>query len=82
MGNGSCGNLSGAVGEALAQTLKAAFLRQPDPEALEHISEALVYLLDLATLARPVVKELADFLHGRFISLAPKLLSGDDSAPK
>jgi hypothetical protein len=77
MAIGSYGGLvAGAVGETLTQTLKAAFLRQPDPDALEHISESFVYLLDLCSPARPVIKDLAEFLRGRFMALTPQILAG------
>lgn len=65
--------MAGFAGEAAAQALRTAFLRQPDPEALEYIAEALAYLLDLSGSARPVVAELAGCLKGKFLEVAPAL---------
>jgi len=73
-GGGSCdGLVAGAAGEAVAESLKAAFLRQPDPQALEHIAESLAYLLELAGGTRAVVRDLADTLRHRLLSLAPQV---------
>eukprot|EP00930_Biecheleria_cincta_P006891 TRINITY_DN10798_c0_g1_i4.p1 TRINITY_DN10798_c0_g1~~TRINITY_DN10798_c0_g1_i4.p1 ORF type:complete len:1140 (+),score=247.03 TRINITY_DN10798_c0_g1_i4:102-3521(+) len=72
----SCdGLLAGTPGEAAAEALKAAFMRQPDPEALEHIALALSHLLDLCAGARPRVRDLASSLAGRFKQLAEHITS-------
>jgi len=61
--------VSGHVGEAAAEALKVAFLRQPDPEALEYIAEALAYLLELAESVRPAIRELAAALRAKLLDL-------------
>jgi len=81
-GGGACAELlSGQAVEATTETLKAAFLRQPDPEALEHIAECLAYLLDLGDGARPVVRDLTSILHKRFLKLVPGLTSARGGGP-
>eukprot|EP00928_Gymnodinium_smaydae_P038303 TRINITY_DN26449_c0_g1_i1.p1 TRINITY_DN26449_c0_g1~~TRINITY_DN26449_c0_g1_i1.p1 ORF type:complete len:1124 (+),score=234.01 TRINITY_DN26449_c0_g1_i1:153-3524(+) len=72
---GTRGLVSEPVGVATAEALKAAFLRQPDPEALEHLAESLAYLLDMSAGVRPILRDLASSLRGRFLELAPKLSS-------
>mmetsp|Transcript_54513 Transcript_54513/g.100369 ORF Transcript_54513/g.100369 Transcript_54513/m.100369 type:complete len:1126 (-) Transcript_54513:53-3430(-) len=66
-------SLDGPAGEEAAKSLKNAFLRQPDSEALEHIASGLSHLLNLSKAARPVVRELARSLHSRFVELAQHL---------
>jgi len=83
IGGNNCGGLvTAALGDSIVQTLKAAFLRQPDPESLEYIAEAFAYLLDLTNGARIVVKEIADSLRSRFLTLAAALVSGSDDEPQ
>ncbi|CAJ1341028.1 unnamed protein product, partial [Effrenium voratum] len=70
----------GVVGEAAeesAEALRKAFLRQADPEALEHLALALAQLLELSPKARPVVHELAKGLRQRFLQLAPLVGQGE-----
>ncbi|CAE8600865.1 unnamed protein product, partial [Polarella glacialis] len=74
-GGGCDGIVAGAPGEAAAEALKAAFLRQPDLEVQEHIALALSHLLDLCTGARPLVRDVAAALGARFLQLAPLLSS-------
>eukprot|EP00927_Polykrikos_kofoidii_P060377 TRINITY_DN55373_c0_g1_i1.p1 TRINITY_DN55373_c0_g1~~TRINITY_DN55373_c0_g1_i1.p1 ORF type:complete len:1194 (+),score=196.59 TRINITY_DN55373_c0_g1_i1:101-3583(+) len=71
--NACSGLISAPTADALIDSLKAAFLRQPDPEALEHIAEAMAYLLELASGVKRSVKDLAEGLRSRFLELAPRL---------
>mmetsp|Transcript_75616 Transcript_75616/g.244840 ORF Transcript_75616/g.244840 Transcript_75616/m.244840 type:complete len:1182 (-) Transcript_75616:76-3621(-) len=70
------GLLAGPQGEAAAEALKTAFMRQPDPDTLEYIAEAFAYLLDLSERARPVILDLTGFLHEKMMKLVP-MLSGE-----
>lgn len=77
-GSSRCDALfAGPHGESLAECLKVAFLRQPDPETLEHVAEAFAHLLDLADSARPVVVDLATALHTRMMELAPSISAAE-----
>lgn len=73
-GRGICeGLISARQGEAVAEALKAAFVRQPDPDTLEHCADAMAHLLDLADTARGAVLGLADGLHTELMGLVPRL---------
>eukprot|EP00439_Symbiodinium_sp_Y106_P017867 s3240_g2.t1 len=70
----------GAAGEAAAEAMKAAYLRQTDPEATEHIALALSYLIPLCPGARPIVRSMAATLRTRFMQTAALLLDDTGSA--
>lgn len=78
------GLLAGAHGEAAAEALKAAFMRQPDPDTLEFVAEAFAFLMDLSDRARPVTLDIASFLHEKMMELVPRMTTEDakaDSVP-
>lgn len=75
-GFSACARLvDGHTGSVVAESLKIAFTRQPDPEALEHIAAALAHLLDLAEAARPIVRDLSSTLRNKVFVLSSKVLA-------
>eukprot|EP00929_Paragymnodinium_shiwhaense_P030024 TRINITY_DN17083_c0_g3_i1.p1 TRINITY_DN17083_c0_g3~~TRINITY_DN17083_c0_g3_i1.p1 ORF type:complete len:1131 (+),score=200.78 TRINITY_DN17083_c0_g3_i1:65-3457(+) len=74
-GAGSVGLMTVATANATAQALKTAYLRQPEPESLEHLAEAMAYLLEVAGSAKQSITELTTGLRTRFLELADQLSS-------